>query len=277
MIFDTSILVSIITAVSGVTTGSIGLFWAVHTYKKGQTLKRQEILFPLIKEFDDNTSLLHVAREILDDFALLPKHGWMKTGYAYNILWDEIKGDYKPLKKFLREELGLEWVENEVFIRRTDREISIGNKEHSVLLKLYEQKSTGLKVSVSVDDHIIYYFLAYLSKDKVKLLWRYYHISNLQNILRDHTTSTIVDEGEMEIRSSFDIILDFFGRIGYLVKVGLMEKEETFYFLYYIKKIVENESIMNYVFIYKFGLFAFLIKELGLSDDKKMDEIIPRI
>jgi hypothetical protein len=81
----------------------------------------------------------------------------------------------------------------------------------------------------------------------------------------------------MEIRSSFDLLLDFFGKIGYLINVGLMEKEETFYFFYYIKKMVENESIMNYVFMYKFGLFAFLIKKLSLSDDKKLDEIIPHI
>jgi hypothetical protein len=142
MIFDVSLLISAITAISGVTTGSIGLFWAIHTYKKGQILKRQEILFPLIEEFNDKESLIHVAREILYDFSLLPNPSWlMKSGYGYNIYWDEIKGNYTPLKKFLKEELKLNWIENEVFVKRNNIEIFMSNGEHLILLKQLEKKS----------------------------------------------------------------------------------------------------------------------------------------
>ena len=274
---DMPFVISIITAFSGVTTGLIGLFWGIHTYKKGQILKRQEILFPLIKEFDDKDTLLHLAREILDDYKPISQANWSKSDFEYQFPWDEIKGDYTPLKEFLRKELRVNWIKNEVFEIASDGNKSIRNGKHFVLLKMLRIDSEKLKVSMSIDDREIYYFITYLVNNKIILIWRYYHISNLQYILRDHTTLTIEDQGEISIRESFDALLDFFGKIGYLIKVGIMDKEETLYFLYDVKKIAENEFIMKYVKLYKFGLFVLLLEEIGLKVNKNIADIYPQI
>jgi DNA replicative helicase MCM subunit Mcm2 (Cdc46/Mcm family) len=48
--------------------GVFGLYWTVKPYRENQTLKRKDIIFPLIDEFD-NSEDLFLARAILDDFS----------------------------------------------------------------------------------------------------------------------------------------------------------------------------------------------------------------
>jgi hypothetical protein len=47
--------------------GGFGAIWGIYTYRKGQTLKRKEILFPLISELDKSKKMF-VAKAIFDDF-----------------------------------------------------------------------------------------------------------------------------------------------------------------------------------------------------------------
>jgi hypothetical protein len=72
---------------------------------------------------------------------------------------------------------------------------------------------------------------------------------------------------------SFDALLDFFGKLGYLIEVQLMRKEETLYFQYYINKAIKNDAIITYAKIYQFGLFALLIEKLNLQPKESLNEL----
>jgi len=89
----------------------------------------------------------------------------------------------------------------------------------------------------------------------------YYHIDNLQFILRDHKKSRITDYGEMEIRESFDALLEFLGKVGYLLDRGILKKEEYVYFRDYVDVSLTNLAIMQYRGIYRFPMFEeFFVK-----------------
>ena len=141
----TAIITTIIPTVAGIG----GLIWGIYTYKETQILKRQEILFPLIKEFDESDKMYY-SKAILDDVVIPPENGW--------------------------------------------------------------EKQMG-----------------------------YYHISELETILRNHTTRSITDHGEAAIRESFDALLDFFAKLEYLFNIGLIKKQEISYFRYYINKCAVNK------------------------------------
>ena len=53
----------------------------------------------------------------------------------------------------------------------------------------------------------------------------YYSYSSLPRILRHHSSELIIDAGEHEIRSSFNALLDFYGKLGFpiwLPKINIM-------------------------------------------------------
>ena len=54
-------MISIATSI----VAAIGGLYAFITHRKNQTLKRQEILFPLINEFDTNKNIFY-AKELID-------------------------------------------------------------------------------------------------------------------------------------------------------------------------------------------------------------------
>jgi hypothetical protein len=44
----------------------VGFFWGLITYKKDQTLRRKDVIFPLINEFDESKQM-KIAKYLLDD------------------------------------------------------------------------------------------------------------------------------------------------------------------------------------------------------------------
>lgn len=62
-------LSTIIVTVIPTLAGLFGLFCGTHTYRDGQILKRKEIIFSLIAEYDESEKM-HVAKRILDDYNL---------------------------------------------------------------------------------------------------------------------------------------------------------------------------------------------------------------
>lgn len=60
-----------------------GLFWGIYTYRGSQTLKRQQILFPLIKEFDKSNEM-SIAKALLDNYYVTPRKGWKLERYYYH-------------------------------------------------------------------------------------------------------------------------------------------------------------------------------------------------
>jgi hypothetical protein len=88
----------------------------------------------------------------------------------------------------------------------------------------------------------------------------WYHGGNLNIILRNHADKPIDDPGEIQIRESFDALLDFFGKLEYLVQIGLMTKSELSYFEYFLMKSAENKDVRKYTQIYKFPLYNKLVE-----------------
>jgi hypothetical protein len=91
---------------------------------------------------------------------------------------------------------------------------------------------------------------------------RYYGRENLKLILRDHKTQPVSDPGEIAIRDSFDALLDFFSRLGYLMDIKLVKKKELTYFRYYIERAKTNPAVKQYTGIYEFPLFQKLLDQL---------------
>ena len=141
-------------------SGVAGLFWGIYQYRQNRIEKRKDILFELVREFDQSEKM-NFAKRILDDYSLEIEDGWLN----------------KP---------------------------------------------------------------------------GFYHKSNLNTILRLHHESTISDPGEISIRDSFDTLFDFFDRLGYLFKVGLVKKYELSHFEYFLTRARDNDSIVKYVQFYGF-------------------------
>lgn len=107
----------------------------------------------------------------------------------------------------------------------------------------------------------------------------HYSIRNAERILRYHgqiskhddnfysidrgvnIDSPIFDYGEIQIRMSFDELLNFFGKLGYLLDRDIIKNEELKYFEYYIKKTIRNKAVMRYARLYEFENFALLLSE----------------
>jgi hypothetical protein len=93
----------------------------------------------------------------------------------------------------------------------------------------------------------------------------YYTKDNLAQILRILPPGTEVEKGEKDIRDSFDALIVFLGKIGYLLMVGAITQDETLYFRYYIQKIQNDRNVKEYAEKYEFPLYMILIDELKKS------------
>ena len=97
----------------------------------------------------------------------------------------------------------------------------------------------------------------------------YYTIKNLHDILRDDTIATKFDEGEDEIRDGFDSLLAFFGKLEYLLRIGLIRRTDLSYFQYYIYKVSGNKEVRDYVKLYNFQLYGMLDSRLNRGNKEK--------
>jgi hypothetical protein len=169
---DTAIIISIVTTIVGIIGGGFGII----TYFQNQTLKRQEIILPQMKEFDECKDLT-IAKLLLDDFVFPAEDG----------------------------------------------------KEYS--------------------------------KD------------NLAEVLRDHKIRE-VEGSEIDVRGSFDALLNFFGKLGYLIDIGVITRIELGYFRYYIDKAFDQSSVKNYAVTYEFELFAVLLDKMGMTLTLELRDLV---
>jgi hypothetical protein len=86
----------------------------------------------------------------------------------------------------------------------------------------------------------------------------YYYVSHLGQILRWHGRESIEDPGEEVIRESFDALLEFFGKLEYLLELGLIKKNELLYFDYFLRKTLDNEAVRKYARDYPVPLYQKL-------------------
>lgn len=93
----------------------------------------------------------------------------------------------------------------------------------------------------------------------------YYDNERLGKVLIDHRIRKVDepwDRGDGNVRTSFDRLLDFFVRLEFLQSIGLLTQKEINYFGYYIKKVVENPVVVNYIKVYEFPLKGILNSKL---------------
>ena len=180
-------IVTIISTTVGIGGGLWGLFNGLKEYRnsqeirkkeleerqRGLTLKRQEILFPLIKEFDEGEKIFY-AKELID----------------------------------------------------------------GVHIKLEDNNRK---------------FKTYSKKDFPNLLIR-----------KDNDYTKPLDEDEIRIRLLIDSLLNFFGKLGYLMDNELITKKEINYFLYYIERTIDDESIIAFAKNLDYELFAILLEKIGI-------------
>jgi|SRR5215216_276525 len=120
-------------------------------------------------------------------------------------------------------------------------------------------------------------------KENKKPNWKqpdsYYNKTHLDQILRIIPAATEVEQGEKDIRDSFDSLIVFLGKIGYLLMVGAITRDETLYFRYYIQKIQADPNVRKYAKDYEFPLYRILLDELKkshrLSKFHKYEKEIP--
>jgi hypothetical protein len=146
-------LVSILTILLPTTVGGFSAFWGIHVYRDAQKLKRKDILFPLVEELHKSKSMRD-AELILDDRIIRYEKTWNKAVNSYNIVWDEIVGDYGPLKHFVLEEMGLGWTKNLAFAKSEDKSsVYIHDKDH--FLSIINDEKLPYCVDVAILDKLI--------------------------------------------------------------------------------------------------------------------------
>ena len=295
-----SIVTAIVSTVIGIAAGLWALYVGLRGYRVGQQLRRNElvlknqelalrdqeliqrrkdILFPLIAEFDKSKQI-DLAKKILDDMIVF-------AGRRMTVPMETFLNDTSKLKKVFEGKPGFEWVQSsEVVLEENTNTIRINgmptNHGSPVVSFRIEE---NMNPQTTETRGFSYDFVASNIGGELRILW-YYHKNKLAEILRDHSKHDVTDPGEIAIRSSFDALLDFLGKIGYLLKVGLLKKEEILYFHYYISKIINDVSnaedgsgdnaIIYYCRIYQFELFAVLLKELNQLP-RSLESMIPKI
>lgn len=72
----------------------------------------------------------------------------------------------------------------------------------------------------------------------------------LAHYLRNHRQEPISGHDEVEVRRSFDHLLDFFTRLSYYIQNDLMTSRELIYFRYYIDKMQHKPEVRDYIRFY---------------------------
>ena len=73
-------------------------------------------------------------------------------------------------------------------------------------------------------------------------------------ILRDHRVKEIEnDQTLIAVRDSFDNLFEFFTKLEYLLSLGLISKNEFFYFRYYLNRVFQDGYILNFCQVYEYS------------------------
>lgn len=131
-----NVLIAVQTGTLFVALGT--LIIGLRSYREGQKLKRKEILFSMTEELDKSETMEY-ARSILDD-RVVRFSRWKKSIDTYDISWEDIQGDYRPLKDLLKDELGLDWIEDNHFRKIDEKDVVVLADQDSFLSIIPNQK-----------------------------------------------------------------------------------------------------------------------------------------
>ena len=95
----------------------------------------------------------------------------------------------------------------------------------------------------------------------------------LNTLLRNHRKSTDsrIDPAELKVRESFVALLDFFGKLGYLLDIKVITKKELGYFKWYIYKARNDANINTFAKTYSFELYAVLLNKMDALPETLRD------
>jgi hypothetical protein len=170
----------IIASIATSAVGIVGGWSAVITSRKNQIIKRQEIVLPLIKEFEHDKFIRYAEALIYHIPVQIP-----------------VKGN---LRKYTNKDL---------------QRLLNGNKD----LELYE-----------------------------------------------------LDDDEITIRSTIDSLLNFFGKLAYLIDIHILTRQDIGYFRDYAEKAAADIAVMEFVKEFHYDLFLLLLDQIGsngLDDDAR--------
>jgi hypothetical protein len=160
-------ILAIGTAIAGITAGALGVL----TYRRGQTLKRQEILFPLIAEFDTSERMF-LAKAVLEEFTCNSIELLIKN--SETLSW---------LKNLIREDEQESDLQKKAF-RKSNLSNTLGNrdKESCCPGKNYSFDERQVAVRTSFDALIKFcakleylYKVGLLEEDELTYFFYYYH------------------------------------------------------------------------------------------------------
>jgi hypothetical protein len=146
-------LVSSILILLPTIVGGSSAMWGIHVYRKEHDLKRKDALFPLLEELHESKAMKN-ARLILDENVIRYERKWNKPLDSLDIIWDNILGDYRPLKDLMKEEVGLDWIENQNFVKNEEKDVvKIHDKDH--FLSIIRNEKLPYQVDVKTLDKMI--------------------------------------------------------------------------------------------------------------------------
>ncbi|MGA9154019.1 MAG: hypothetical protein WBZ36_25850 [Candidatus Nitrosopolaris sp.] len=132
--------------------------------------------------------------------------------------------------------------------------------------KIYYAKELidNVPIQLKHDDEVIANIpikLRYCDEDKILK----YKRDDLEFFLvgNPHTAAEL-NQDEIVIRTIFNALLNFFGKLGYLVDTGIVTKRELGYFLYYIEKAKDNWAVIHFAKDLDYELFAVLLNRIGI-------------
>ena len=203
---------------------------------------------------------MDLAKKILDGFSYARMDGNIWVGW-YNkasldiILryhqkfifdWDKVPGEHEDkLQNFLQEHFEIDWLKGAKAEKiNNGKSIKLTSAGKSATFNLNDTE-TGVEILLEPP---AYPFALIAEKEK--------------GTIKLYTPGNITDAKEQEIRDSFSALLDFFGKLGYLMNRGLVKREELQYFEYYINKAKNDAAVQKFADYYDFDLYKDLLRNL---------------
>jgi hypothetical protein len=111
--------------------------------------------------------------------------------------------------------------------------------------------------------------------------FQYYNKYNLKKFLRihsDYKVEPITDTKERAIRRSFDAMIYFFFKLQYLYNIGILKKNELYYFNYEFN-LMKNTDIRNYIKGYGLQLDENFVDDISNMkyEDRQQRRILTKI
>jgi hypothetical protein len=196
-ILTPTLVTSILTAIVGV----VGGFFGAITYIRNQILKRQEIIIPLMEEFDENKKIYY-AKELIDRVSI------------------QLKCDNDVIESI------------PFVLKHVDKD-TILTYEHF---------------------HLNLFLVGY-----------HYVAEGKEEAEQEGPRYSKLSQDEIIIRTMFDSLLNFFGKLGYLVDIGVITNKELGYFLYYIEKARDDPAVRCFAKNLNYELFAVLLDRIRIN------------